>query len=180
MDRDTLAAMRDALTRGEPVALATIVDTRGSTPQRAGASLVLRAGGGMSGTLGGGCIEAEAAGVAADVLASGRSRLLDFELTEDIAVDYGLACGGRERIFIARVTPDTANVAAVDELFAAVDAQMPVALAMRLVEDEAPAPFGAVVAPDAGAGAGEIADEGLAVLSEPHPRPRVVRLAGGD
>lgn len=171
--------MRDALARGENVALATIVDTRGSTPQRAGASLVLRAGGRMTGTLGGGCIEADAAEVAADVLASGRSRLLDFELTEDIAVDYGLACGGRERIFIARVTPDAPNVAAVRDLLAAIDAHRPIAVAFRLVEDDAPSPFGAVVAPNA-AGTGEITDEALAVLSEPHPRPRVERLSGGD
>jgi xanthine dehydrogenase accessory factor len=180
MDRETLTAIREALARGESVALATIVDTRGSTPQRAGAALVLRDGGAMTGTLGGGCIEAEAAEVAADVLASGRARLLDFELTEDIAVDYGLACGGRERIYVTRVTAGAANVAATRELLAAIDAHQPIAIAMRLAEDDAPSPFAAVVSPDGAARAGEIADEALRVLAGPHPRPRVLRLATGD
>src|SRR4051812_10674771 len=88
---------------GEAFALATLVDTHGSTPQKEGARLIVRRDGSMTGTLGGGCIEAEAYAAASEVLASGQSRVLDFELTEDIAVDYGLACGGRERIVLARV-----------------------------------------------------------------------------
>lgn len=180
MDRETLTAIQDAIGRGESVALATIVDTHGSTPQRAGAALVLRADGGMTGTLGGGCIEAEAAEAAAGVLASGRPRLLGFELTEDIAVDYGLACGGRERIFITRVTPHAANAGAVRDVLAAIDAHRAIAVAMPLVERES-LPFAAVVSPDAPERrGGEIADEALAVLAEPHPRPRVRRLAAGD
>jgi xanthine dehydrogenase accessory factor len=63
--------------------------------------MLVRADGSTLGTLGGGCIEADAHAAAIDALSTGGPRLLDFELTEDIAVDYGLACGGQERILIA-------------------------------------------------------------------------------
>jgi xanthine dehydrogenase accessory factor len=88
------------LKAGEPFVLATLVDAHGSTPQKVGARLLLRQDGTTVGTLGGGCIEAEVYEVAQGALASGEPRLLDFTLNEDIAVDYGLACGGTERIFV--------------------------------------------------------------------------------
>jgi xanthine dehydrogenase accessory factor len=85
---------------GEPFVLATLVDAHGSTPQKVGARLLLRPDGTTVGTLGGGCIEAEVYEVAQAALASRQPQLLDFTLNEDIAVDYGLACGGTERIFV--------------------------------------------------------------------------------
>jgi xanthine dehydrogenase accessory factor len=85
---------------GEGCAIATLIDAHGSTPQKVGARLLVRADGSTVGTLGGGCIEAEAWEAAKAALASGTPAVLDFELTEDIALDYGLACGGRERIFV--------------------------------------------------------------------------------
>jgi xanthine dehydrogenase accessory factor len=85
---------------GEPFVVATLVDAHGSTPQKVGARLLVRPDGTAVGTLGGGCIEAEVFEVAQGALASGKPQLLDFTLNEDIAVDYGLACGGTERIFV--------------------------------------------------------------------------------
>jgi len=89
-----------ALEAGEPCALATIVETHGSTPQKVGARLLLRGDGATSGTLGGGCIEADAVERAHEAMRTGVPALLDFTLNEDIAVDYGLACGGTELILI--------------------------------------------------------------------------------
>ncbi|HEX5480388.1 MAG TPA: XdhC family protein, partial [Dehalococcoidia bacterium] len=100
---DVLSEMVRLLEAGEGFALATLVDTHGSTPQKEGARLIVRADGGMAGTLGGGCIEAEAWEAAREVLRAGTPRVLDFELTEDIAVDYGLACGGREKMLVVPV-----------------------------------------------------------------------------
>jgi xanthine dehydrogenase accessory factor len=97
---EVTAAMRDLLARGERFALATMVDAHGSTPQRVGARLLVSEGGAMTGTLGGGCIEAEVVSVAGAAIADGRPAVLDFTLNEDIAVDYGLACGGSERILV--------------------------------------------------------------------------------
>jgi xanthine dehydrogenase accessory factor len=97
---DPLRELAKALEAGERCVLATIVEARGSTPQKVGARLLLRADGAMVGTLGGGCIEAEAVEHAAQAISSGAPELLDFTLNEDIAVDYGLACGGTELILI--------------------------------------------------------------------------------
>src|SRR5581483_6952435 len=95
-----LRELAGALERGERVALATIVDTHGSTPQKAGARLLVRADGDASGTLGGGCIEAEAHERALAAIGSGEPAVLDFTLNEDIAVDYGLSCGGTELVLV--------------------------------------------------------------------------------
>lgn len=86
--------------QGERFAVATLVDAHGSTPQKVGARLLVRADGSSIGTLGGGCIEAEVWEVAKLAITSGEPTTLDFTLNEDIAVDYGLACGGTERILV--------------------------------------------------------------------------------
>src|SRR5438128_484681 len=100
---EILSEMAGLLGRNERFAVATLIEVRGSTPQKAGARILVRADGTTVGTLGGGCIEAEAVESARAALRDGGSRLLEFELTEDIAVDYGLACGGNERILVAPV-----------------------------------------------------------------------------
>src|SRR5205085_7465942 len=98
-----LSEMARLLASNERFALATLIEVRGSTPQKAGARILVHGDGTTVGTLGGGCIEAEAVESARAALRNGGSRVLDFELTEDIAVDYGLACGGNERILVAPI-----------------------------------------------------------------------------
>jgi xanthine dehydrogenase accessory factor len=88
------------LDAGERFALATLIAAHGSTPQRVGARLLVRAHGSAVGTLGGGCIEADVREAAMQAIETGEPRVLDFTLNEDIAVDYGLACGGTERILV--------------------------------------------------------------------------------
>src|SRR5688572_18974358 len=56
-----LALAADALGRGRPLVWCQVVQTRGSTPQKAGAAMLVFAEGGQAGTLGGGCVEAEVA-----------------------------------------------------------------------------------------------------------------------
>ena len=65
--------MKRLTAAGEQFALGTLVDTRGSTPQKAGARLLVRADGSTLGTLGGGCVEAEAWQAAQDALTSGHA-----------------------------------------------------------------------------------------------------------
>jgi xanthine dehydrogenase accessory factor len=60
MNREVFAAVSDALDRGEPAALVTIVSTTGSTPQRVGAKMLVFADGRTVGTIGGGCYENDA------------------------------------------------------------------------------------------------------------------------
>ena len=59
MSQELFAEIREAQQAGEPRVLATIADTRGSTPRKAGAHMLLRPDGSFSGTIGGGCGEAE-------------------------------------------------------------------------------------------------------------------------
>src|SRR5437763_14150081 len=97
---EILSEVARLLARNERFALATLIDVRGSTPQKAGARILVRKDGTTVGTLGGGCIEAEAVESAREALREGGARLLGFVLTEDIAVDYGIACGGNARILV--------------------------------------------------------------------------------
>ena len=93
--------------QGRPVALCTVVRTRGSTPQTAGAALLLRADYSTLGTLGGGCVEAEVRRRAFQWLQDGRSGLLDFQLNHDYGWDDGLICGGHMVIAVVPITAGT-------------------------------------------------------------------------
>ena len=100
-----LAAAADALKRGEPVALVTIVRARGSTPQRTGAKMLVFADGRTIGTIGGGCYENDAFWKARDALATGRPAMLHFELNDDFAQENGLVCGGQMDVHIDPLAP---------------------------------------------------------------------------
>ena len=100
-----LSAAADALKRGEPVALVTIVRVRGSTPQRAGAKMLVFADGRTVGTIGGGCYENDAFWKAREALATGRHLLLNYELNDDFAQENGLVCGGQMDVHIDPLEP---------------------------------------------------------------------------
>src|SRR3954470_18790211 len=95
---------------GEIVALCTVVNARGSTPQSAGARMLLLADGRTIGTLGGGCVEAEVRQQALALLHAGESRLLEFKLDHDYGWDDGLICGGTMDILVQTLmTPGSAE-----------------------------------------------------------------------
>ena len=88
-----------------PFALATVVRTHGSTPQVVGAKLLVTdedERGKAAGTLGGGCVEADAIHAARQVLREGGRSLRAYELTEDLAWNTGLVCGGTMWILAER------------------------------------------------------------------------------
>src|SRR5437588_13085681 len=98
--RDLLAELTTILEQGRPCVYCTVVETRGSTPQKAGAAMLVLPDGGQRGTLGGGCVEAEVKQRALKVLheGGGRSELLTFCLDDNYGWDDGLICGGRMTI----------------------------------------------------------------------------------
>jgi xanthine dehydrogenase accessory factor len=98
--RHVFYELAEIVGEGIPCAFAEVIDTSGSTPQKPGAKAVFRADGGLSGTLGGGCLEAEARRVALECLQQGRRTLLTIHLDSDYGFDDGLICGGTARIFI--------------------------------------------------------------------------------
>lgn len=99
---DILDAVEDALARGDPMALATIVATTGSTYRRAGARLLVPAGGDPIGNISGGCLEGDVARIGREVMQDGTPRLANFDLTadDDAVWGYGLGCNGAFEIFV--------------------------------------------------------------------------------
>lgn len=81
-------------------AYCTVVETKGSTPQKPGSKLLILPDLHNIGTLGGGCVEAEARRQAIGLMQGGVPRLLEFQLDSDYGWDDGLICGGNMKIFI--------------------------------------------------------------------------------
>jgi xanthine dehydrogenase accessory factor len=102
--RDLLQQLRQALHDGRDVAYCRLVETRGSTPQKAGAAMLVFADGSQAGTLGGGCVEAEVKRRALAVLAAGSPEVAKFQLDSDYGWDDGLICGGRMQVLIEPLT----------------------------------------------------------------------------
>lgn len=91
-----------ALENGEPVVLATVARTRGSTPRKTGAKMVVRHDGSFFGTIGGGCGEAEVWQEAMSVLDDGQPRIVTVDLTEPTDGEDKI-CGGVMEVFVERV-----------------------------------------------------------------------------
>ena len=100
MNQEVFAAVVEALDRGEPVALVTIVSTTGSTPQRVGAKMLVYSDGRTVGTIGGGCYENDAFWKAREAITSRKSQLVKYELSDDFAQETGLICGGQMVVYI--------------------------------------------------------------------------------
>jgi len=101
--KDVLEAALRAEESGEPAALVTVVATEGSTPQKAGAKMLVYPDGRIVGTIGGGCVEAEMTWRARQVIDAHKPQLASYELTADQAGEDGLVCGGRMQVFIEPV-----------------------------------------------------------------------------
>ena len=98
--RDLYRLVNEANERGERVIVATVAHTRGSTPQRRGAKMLFFENGGVAGTVGGGCIEAEVWATAKQTMRSRKSELHHYSLTADEASEEGMVCGGTMDIFV--------------------------------------------------------------------------------
>src|SRR3989442_12624575 len=86
--------VKEFLDKGETVAVATIVSTRGSTPREVGAQMVVTAWGEILGTIGGGCGEADVKREAIEVIRRRKPRLVHVDLLDDISSDSPAVCGG--------------------------------------------------------------------------------------
>ena len=104
-DMAVTQALLTAREAGRPCAVATIIGTRGSTPRKVGARLVVDPVTGLTGTVGGGCGEAEVLEAARRVLATGRPERLRVDLMEDITSWSPAVCGGTMDVFVEAVRP---------------------------------------------------------------------------
>ncbi len=110
------------LDRQQRVAYCRLIETRGSTPQKAGALMLVYPDGRQEGTLGGGCVEAEVKRQALTVLNQQQPQVIPFQLDHDYGWDDGLICGGRMQVLVDPLaTADSCNY--VRTLAAAVGSQ---------------------------------------------------------
>ncbi|HEU0012953.1 MAG TPA: XdhC family protein [Longimicrobium sp.] len=102
-DLAVFAAAEEAARQGRATVLATIVRCKGSTPRGVGSKMLVDPERGLTGTVGGGCGEAEAIQAAAEVLRTGTPRLLRIALVEDLYSWSPAVCGGVFDVFLERV-----------------------------------------------------------------------------
>ena len=102
-DADILKEAEAWKRSGRGVALATVVETWGSAPRPVGSHLVVDEEGNFLGSVSGGCVEGAVIEEAADVIADGRPRMLEFGVADEAAWKVGLSCGGKIRVYVERV-----------------------------------------------------------------------------
>ena len=90
---------------GVDAAMATVVSTWGSSPRPVGSHLGIDADGNMAGSVSGGCIEGAVVKEGLDAMQTGRPRLVEFGVSDDMAWESGLACGGQVRVFVEPLAP---------------------------------------------------------------------------
>ena len=91
------------LDEGRQIAIATVIETWGSAPRPVGSQLVIDAGGAFEGSVSGGCIEGAVIQEAIEAIRDGKRRFLTFGVSNDMAWEVGLACGGTIRIMVEAV-----------------------------------------------------------------------------
>jgi xanthine dehydrogenase accessory factor len=99
--REIAEALLQMLASGRRGALATVVRASGSTPQKAGARMLLRPDGTIVGTVGGGAIEFVVLEALRETIESGATQMIAREL----GYDLGMCCGGRMEIFVEPIEP---------------------------------------------------------------------------
>jgi xanthine/CO dehydrogenase XdhC/CoxF family maturation factor len=97
---DILATAAQWVAQGERVAIATVVETWGSSPRPAGSRLAVAESGRLAGSVSGGCIEGAVADAAKQTMRTGTPQLLDFGISDERAWEVGLACGGKLKVFV--------------------------------------------------------------------------------
>ncbi len=89
--------------QGRKVAVATVVATWGSSPRPVGSQMAVDDAGAMIGSVSGGCIEGAVVHEAHKTMEDGEPRLLSFGVSNEMAWEVGLACGGQVRVYVEAV-----------------------------------------------------------------------------
>ena len=118
------------LNEKHPLVIATVVRTKGSTPQKPGAKLLVRNDGSGVGTLGGGCVEGDIWYAAKQLMKNrGSAEAIGYELNEEIAAQDGLVCGGTMFFLVDPIYEKGQEALFLDEINSAYLGGEPVALA---------------------------------------------------
>lgn len=105
MRSEILKRLNQERDRGRPVALVTILATRGSTPRKAGSQMLVFEDGSIFGTIGGGQAEGLSIAAAAEAFKTGASARHQMTMTASVAAGEGMACGGDMEVFVQYVGP---------------------------------------------------------------------------
>ncbi len=89
---------------GRGVAIATVVETWGSSPRPTGSMMIVDDQGAIEGSVSGGCIEGAVIQAASEVMSSKEPRMLEFSVSNDQAWEVGLSCGGRVRVLVESIS----------------------------------------------------------------------------
>jgi len=98
--RDIIEHLDRWLEEGKRIALATVIQTWGSSPRAVGAKMAVTQAGEIAGSVSGGCVEGAVAETALQVLETGQPRLLHFGVADEAAWEVGLSCGGQIDVFV--------------------------------------------------------------------------------
>jgi len=85
---------------GKKVAIATVVKTWGSSPRPVGSQLAVNEDGAFVGSVSGGCIEGAVVTEALDIMGGGKPKMMEFGVSDAMAWEVGLACGGEVHVFV--------------------------------------------------------------------------------
>ena len=142
--KEVIQGAVETLRDGRPCVLATVVRTKGSTPQKAGAMLLVKDDGSGLGTLGGGCVEGDIWFAAKEMLRDGSGpEFKDYYLNEDIAARDGLVCGGTMYFYLEPLRSLDDFLPLGDEILEAYDGGEPVSLATVVNSPNRPESLGA-------------------------------------
>ncbi len=142
--KEVIQGAVETLKDGRPCVLATVVRTKGSTPQKAGAMLLVKDDGSGLGTLGGGCVEGDIWFAAKEMLREGGGpEFKDYYLNEDIAARDGLVCGGTMYFYLEPLRRIEDFLPLGDEILEAYDGGEPVGLATVVNSPQHPQRLGA-------------------------------------
>lgn len=140
------------------VALATVIETYGSSPRPVGAKMALTSDGEMTGSVSGGCVESAVVETGVEVLRTGKPQLLHFGVSDDTAWNVGLACGGQIDVFVRLM-----DWSLFKQLKEAMDRAHPVAY-VTMLRGPAPLPGKEMVVLESGEVFGTISEELDAVV----------------
>ena len=89
----------------QKVALATVIQTWGSSPLEVGSRMIINENGNFLGSVSGGCVEAKVIEECITLIKNNKnSEILDFKVSNENAWEVGLACGGDISIYIEQIT----------------------------------------------------------------------------
>ncbi len=120
--KDILSQLLAWRASGETIAIATVIQTWGSSPRGVGAKMGITANGKMIGSVSGGCVEGAVIEAGMKVTRTRKPRLLHFGVADETAWGVGLACGGKIEVFVQPLDPQL-----FEQLRAAIDADQPAA-----------------------------------------------------